>query len=90
MRSTISVASASDATFSVTVDDGTSRTVHHVTVTPEDIARYAPGTAAARLVKASFQFLLEREPKEAILRKFDLPVIEQYFPEYPARIREML
>jgi len=27
-----------------------------------------------------FAFLLERETKEAILRRFDLPTIERYFP----------
>ena len=34
--------------------------------------------------------LLEREPKEAILQRFDLAVIEQYFPEYAARIEGMI
>jgi hypothetical protein len=37
-------------------------------------------------VEASFWFLLEREPKESILRRFDLAVIEQYFPDYAAAI----
>ncbi|MEX2662007.1 MAG: hypothetical protein WD227_08755 [Vicinamibacterales bacterium] len=90
MRSTISIARAGDAAFVVTVDDGTTRTVHDVTVTPQDVARYAPGMAAGRLVRASFQFLLEREPKEAILQRFELPTIERYFPEYPSKIRELL
>ena len=34
------------------------------------------------LVRKSFQFLLERESKESILRSFNLQVIKQYFPEY--------
>jgi hypothetical protein len=34
------------------------------------------------LIKKSFEFLLQREPKESILRKFDLKVIGRYFPEY--------
>lgn len=42
--------------------------------------------SAERLLEASFRFLLEREPKEAILRTFELPVIERYFPEYPQEI----
>jgi len=33
-------------------------------------------------VKAAFRFLLDREPKESILREFDLPVISRYFPEF--------
>jgi hypothetical protein len=38
------------------------------------------------LVRASFEFLLAREPRGSILRRFELPVIEQYFPEYPQAI----
>jgi hypothetical protein len=34
------------------------------------------------LVRRSFEFLLEREPKEQILPKFNLAVIQEYFPEY--------
>jgi hypothetical protein len=34
------------------------------------------------LVARSFEFLLEREPPNAILRTFDLSVIQRYFPEY--------
>jgi len=33
-------------------------------------------------VRESFRFLLEREPKESILREFDLSVIKRYFPDY--------
>jgi len=34
------------------------------------------------LVRKSFEFLLAREPKESILRDFELPAIQKYFPEY--------
>ena len=36
------------------------------------------------LIKRSFEFLLERESNQSILREFDLEVIENYFPEYPS------
>lgn len=42
------------------------------------------------LVRKSFEFLLEREPNTKIMRRFDLPTIGDYFPEYEHRIREML
>lgn len=90
MRTTISITGAGNGVFRVIVEEGATRTTHEVTVTPEDVARYAPGAAAGRLVKASFEFLLEREPKEAILPRFDLPTIERYFPEFPDTIRERL
>lgn len=41
----------------------------------------------AGLVRRSFEFLLEREPKESILRRFDLRDIGRYFPEYPGAIK---
>ncbi len=34
------------------------------------------------LIKKSFQFLLQKEPKEAILKEFNLKIISSYFPEY--------
>jgi hypothetical protein len=79
----ITVSRANDTTFRVTVAESGSRTTHDVTVTPDDVARYAPGVSPEDLVRASFVFLLERERKESILSRFELPVIERYFPEYP-------
>ncbi|PYF01905.1 hypothetical protein BJ122_11637 [Rhodopseudomonas faecalis] len=38
-----------------------------------------------RCVEAAFRFLLAREPKEAILREFDVAVISRYFPEFEAQ-----
>ena len=75
--------------YLVTVKEGASESTHEVTATPEDVARYAgAGASAEKLLRASFEFLLEREPKESILSRFELPVIERYFPEYVRRIRE--
>lgn len=83
----IDVAQQSSTTFLVTVDDGEGRTSHLVTVMPSDVERYAPGSTPEELLEASFAFLLSREPKESILGRFDLPVIERYFPEYPDVMR---
>jgi hypothetical protein len=66
-------------------------TTHVVDVTAEDLQQLAPpGTRPARLVEASFRFLLDREPRESILREFDLPVIGRYFPEYEREIENLL
>ena len=46
--------------------------------------------SAEQLVRKSFEFLLEREPKESILRSFNLTVISRYFPEYEREIRRAL
>ncbi len=87
---TISVHHASGATYRVTVEESGGATSHDVTVWPSDVERYAPGATPEALVRASFEFLLQREPKEAILRRFELPVIERYFPEYAARIGSLV
>ena len=43
-----------------------------------------------RLVRETFAFLLEREPRRRSWPRFDLAVVERYFPEYPAEIRRRL
>lgn len=77
--------------YAVTVEEGGGQTVHRVTVDP-DYARKLTGGAASTedLLRHSFEFLLEREPKESILRSFDLPLIGHYFPEYEHTITERL
>ena len=87
---TITVTHQRGNEYYVTVDEGTTSTGHVVTVWPSDLARYAPESTPEELLEASFQFLLEREPKESILRRFELPVIERYFPEYPRVIAGLL
>jgi hypothetical protein len=77
--------------FRVRVSDDGSETSHLVTVKPEDYLRLTGGkTDPAELVRRSFEFLLENEPKESILRQFDLSVIAKYFPEYESEIRKRL
>ena len=70
------------ASFRVIVrdDDGSSR--HEVTMAAATHKRLAPDHSAAQLMEAAFRFLLDREGKEAILGRFDLDVIPQYFPDF--------
>jgi hypothetical protein len=84
----ISIASSGASVYRVIVEQGRNTTTHEVTVTTEDVARYAPDATPERLLEASFEFLLEREPASSILSRFALPVIERYFPEYPRVIRQ--
>ncbi len=65
-------------------------TTHTVTVSPEYEERLAgPDVPAETLIEKSFEFLLEREAQTSILRTFDLPVIQRYFPDYERTIRQM-
>ena len=86
----ITVKRTSETTFHVKVKTGVDQTVHDVTATSSDVQRYGGSASPERLIKESFEFLLEREPKESILRSFQLTVIERYFPEYPIEIRRRL
>ncbi|HET6342416.1 MAG TPA: hypothetical protein VFG78_09580 [Gemmatimonadota bacterium] len=72
----------------VTEADGSSE--HHVTATAAHVEAYGAGAGPEALIEESFRFLLEREPKESILGRFELPVIARYFPAYPKEIRRRL
>lgn len=91
MAAEISVKSTDETRFEVVVREDGTETRHAVTVEP-DYARKLAGTKASTedLIRQSFQFLLEHEPKESILRRFNLREISHYFPGYEAEIRRRL
>lgn len=73
----------------VGIDEGGSETRHSVTLTRADFQRLTTsGGTPEGLVRRSVEFLLEREPKESILKSFALPDIGKYFPEYEREIRK--
>jgi hypothetical protein len=75
----------------VRVREGAFATEHRVSIAPADLERLDPGaTDPERLVRAAFDYLLEREPASAILRAFDLLVIGRYFPGWEADVRRRL
>jgi hypothetical protein len=77
--------------FEVTVREGRSATQHRVSLARADYERLAAGLASPEaLVTESFRFLLEHEPKESILRSFDLAIIGRYFPGYEGEIQGRL
>lgn len=90
MSTSIEVNPLKSDRYRVEVADGRGTSHHQVTASPADVARLGGGVEATRLIEASFEFLLEREPKESILSRFDLTVISRYFPEYGTEIRRRL
>jgi hypothetical protein len=90
MKPRISVQSAGDSKYRVTVEQNGTKSTHEVGVSPAELAKYGGNATPERLVEASFEFLLQRESKESILRSFSLSDIEHYFPEYPKQIRQLL
>ena len=71
----------------IVLEDGSS-TTHEVTLSRDEHERMAkPAESPESFLHRCFGFLLAREPKESILRSFDVRVIGRYFPEFPAEIR---
>ncbi len=67
----------------VVVGADASATTHEVSVGRKTLQRLRPGTDdPAPLVRDAFAFLLVREPRESILRAFDLEEIGRYFPRW--------
>lgn len=77
--------------FTVTVTEGADETSHQVTLPQADYQKLTGGkVSAAACVQVAFEFLLEREPKEAILKRFDITVISQYFPDFEHKLPSYL
>jgi hypothetical protein len=76
--------------FDVCVREGKSETRHRVTLSQADFARLSAGATAEEILEAAFRFLLDREPKESILARFDVSVIARYFPEFEERLPDYL
>lgn len=73
--------------WTVQVEEGSSTSTHTVKI-PAGFG--VPGASDEEVVRESFRFLLEREPKESILSSFDLPMISRYFPEYQEELQQRL
>ncbi len=86
----IRVTHLGDDEYSIEVQHRAGSSRHEVNVTLAALDRFGGGAGAARLLEESFRFLLEHEPKEAILRRFEISEIARYFPEYPVEIRKRL
>ena len=65
-------------------------TEHIVEVDRLTLEDLAPGATPEELVRESFEFLLEREPRESIMRTFELPIISRFFGDYPDEISRRL
>jgi hypothetical protein len=77
--------------FEVVVREGQGETRHHVTMARETCDRLtAAQDTPERCLEAAFRFLLDREPKEAILSRFDVTVISRYFPEFEQELPRYL
>lgn len=81
-------ATQSKLEFAVEVREGRGSSRHTVTLDPALLARLTAGrpVGAEAFVEAVFAFLLEREPKESIMSRFDVSIVARYFPEFETEI----
>lgn len=82
--------SADPLGFEVTVREGAGESHHHVTIAQSTYARLCGGIAPEPFMGAVFRFLLDREPKEAILGRFDVSVVGRYFPDFENKLPDYL
>ena len=83
----IEVLKITNEIFQVTVIKD-SRTIHKVTLSDKFYKDLSDSKVLkADLIKKSFEFLLERESNQSILKEFNLEVIEGFFPDYPTLIK---
>lgn len=84
---TVLVEERPDGSFEVEVKGRRGSTRYRVEAVAEAASAIGcEDVAAADLVRASFSFLLEREPASSILSRFRLLDIARYFPDYPSDI----
>lgn len=82
MSDQINIKELSPNTFNVIIYSNT-ETNHQVTISDNFINQYQiKNLTKKEIIEQSFIFLLERESNTSILRKFDIEVIANYFPEY--------
>jgi hypothetical protein len=75
----------------VRVSDDAGASEHEVRVDRQALQSLAPqGTEPEDLVRRSFEFLLEHEPRGAIMRRFELPIISRFFADYEDEIRRRM
>jgi hypothetical protein len=77
-------------TFDVTVKEDDSSSRHQVTMSRDMAVRLAGDRAPEACIEAAFRFLLDREPKESIMGRFDVTVVSRYFPEFEATLPDYL
>ena len=86
----ISVETIDNNSFKVSVTKKSS-TVHIVLLNDrfhQDVSNNK--LTKTELITKSFEFLLKRESNQSILKKFNLEVISQYFPEYIDEIKKLI
>ena len=85
----IEVSKKKSGIFLAIVSEVHSGTEHTVELDDEYYRKLTAGRISAEeLIEKSFYFLLKRESSKSILSRFNLKIIQRYFPEYEQEIME--
>ncbi len=77
--------------FKVSIREKNGETRHQVTMGRGTYIKLTEGKIPPdQCIQAAFEFLLDREPKEAILSSFDMTVISRYFPSFEKDLKAYL
>lgn len=77
--------------FAVVVRDEKGETRHVVTMAPATFQDLTAGAhSPVKCIEAAFRFLLDREPKEHILARFDMAVVSHYYPDFERKLPDYL
>ncbi len=88
---TMRVVAMAPGEYGVEVEEGNEVTGHKVRLPQAFLDDLLLGDVdEERIVRETFDFLLEREPANSILPEFSLDDVSRYFPEFPAELQRRL
>lgn len=76
--------------FTVTVSDEKGPAFYTVTMDKDFVTRIGAQLDPETVIEKSFEFLLEKEPKESILKEFDITTISHYYPDFIPALEKKL
>ena len=86
-KPTIIVNKINESQYKVEVNEKI-HTIHEVTLNHDTYIKISKNLVTPeKLIYFSFVFLLERESNQSILSKFNLEIVQTYFPEYSNEIK---
>jgi len=87
----INVKKQSENDFIVDVEVDGYKTTHKVHMDDDYYKKLTEGRISKEeLIRRSFEFLLDRESNRTILSRFDLKVINRYFPTYESVMKNQI
>jgi hypothetical protein len=72
--------------FRVSLIENGFEKVYNVTMDKDFLLLVGTHFDPVKIVKKTFEFLLEKEPKEKILEEFDINTVSHYYPEFIAEL----